>query len=47
MYYMAEIVRGRPLSDRAMEIGQQMGMFLLFSLMALAIYNDLHRLITG
>ena len=47
MYYMAEIVRGRPLSDRAMEIGQQLGMFLLFSLMALAIYNDLHRLITG
>ncbi len=47
MYYMAEIVRGRPLSDRAMEIGQQVGMFLLFSLMALAIYNDLHRLITG
>ena len=47
MYYIAEIVRGRPLSDRAMEIGQQVGMFLLFSLMALAIYNDLHRLITG
>ena len=47
MYYMAEIIRGRPLPDRAMEIGQQVGIFLLFSLMALAIYNDLHRLITG
>ncbi|MBY0578661.1 MAG: RIP metalloprotease RseP [Burkholderiales bacterium] len=47
MYYMAEIVRGRPLPDKAFEIGQQVGTFLLFSLMALAIYNDLHRLITG
>ena len=47
MYYMAEIIRGRPLPDKAMEIGQQLGLFLLFSLMALAIYNDLHRLITG
>ncbi len=47
MYYMAEIVRGRPLPDKAIEIGQQVGIFLLFSLMALAIYNDLHRLITG
>ena len=47
MYYMAEIVRGRPLPERVMEIGQQLGMFLLFSLMALAIYNDLHRLVTG
>lgn len=47
LYYMAEIVRGRPLPDRALEIGQQVGIFLLFSLMALAIYNDLHRLITG
>lgn len=47
MYYMAEIVRGKPLPDKAMEIGQQVGVFLLFSLMALAVYNDLHRLITG
>ncbi|HQT25401.1 MAG TPA: RIP metalloprotease RseP, partial [Burkholderiales bacterium] len=47
MYYMAEIIRGRPLPEKAMEIGQQVGIVLLFSLMALAIYNDLHRLITG
>ena len=47
MYYMAEIIRGRPLPDKALEIGQQVGLILLFSLMALAIYNDLHRLITG
>ncbi len=47
MYYMAEIIRGKPLPEKAMEVGQQVGIVLLFSLMALAIYNDLHRLITG
>ena len=47
MYYLAEMVKGRPVSDRAMEIGQRVGMVLLFSLMAFAIYNDIHRLVGG
>jgi regulator of sigma E protease len=46
MYYVIEIIKGRPLSERAMEIGQQMGMMLLFTLMAIAIYNDINRLIS-
>ncbi len=47
MYYTAEIIRGRPVSERALEIGQRIGMVLLFSLMAFAIYNDIYRLVGG
>jgi regulator of sigma E protease len=45
MYYVVEIVKGGPVSAKAMEIGQQVGMALLFALMAFAIYNDISRLI--
>jgi regulator of sigma E protease len=47
MYYMLEIVKGSPVSDKAMEIGQQIGMGLLFMLMAFALYNDITRLINA
>jgi regulator of sigma E protease len=47
MYYMLEIFKGRPISDRAIEIGQHVGMALLFTLMAFALYNDIYRLIGG
>ena len=47
MYYTVEIFKGRPISDRAIEIGQHVGMALLFSLMAFALYNDINRLISG
>ncbi len=44
LYYFAEILRGRPLSDRAFEIGQRIGMAVLAALMALALFNDFSRL---
>ncbi|OQW41264.1 MAG: RIP metalloprotease RseP [Proteobacteria bacterium SG_bin4] len=47
MYYLIEIVKGSPLSDKAMLIGQKIGLTLLFMLMTFAIYNDINRLITG
>ena len=47
MYYIFEIIKGRPISERAMEIGQQVGMALLFTLMAFALFNDINRLISG
>ncbi|MCW5622052.1 MAG: RIP metalloprotease RseP [Burkholderiales bacterium] len=47
MYYLIEMVKGRPVSERAMEIGQRIGMVLLFTLMAFAIYNDINRLVGG
>ncbi|MCC6472681.1 MAG: RIP metalloprotease RseP, partial [Burkholderiales bacterium] len=36
LYYLAEILKGGPLSERAMEIGQQIGLALLVLLMAFA-----------
>lgn len=47
MYYVIEIVRGAPLSEKAMVVGQQIGMAMLLTLMVLAIYNDIYRLISG
>ena len=44
LYYFAEVARGHPLSDRAFEVGQRIGMALLAVLMALALFNDLSRL---
>jgi regulator of sigma E protease len=47
LYHMIEVVRRRPLSERSMEIGQQIGMSILFALMAFAFFNDLTRLFNG
>jgi regulator of sigma E protease len=47
MYYVAEVFTGRPVSERAMEIGGRIGMTLLLLLMSFALFNDLQRLISG
>ncbi len=47
MYYLVEIVKGGPVSEKAMEIGQQVGLALLVMLMAFAFYNDINRLVSG
>ena len=47
LYYAIEIVKGSPLSDHAMEMGQRIGMALLFALMACALYNDISRLVSS
>lgn len=47
LYYIVEIVKGGPLSERVMEIGQQIGLALLLMLMAFAFYNDINRLVSG
>jgi regulator of sigma E protease len=47
MYYVFEVFKGSPVSDKAIEIGQHLGMALLFVLMAFALYNDINRLISG
>lgn len=46
MYYLIEMIRGTPLSEKAMEIGHQIGMGLLITLMLFALHNDLLRLIS-
>jgi len=47
MYYVAEVLTGRPVSERTMEIGGRIGMTLLLLLMSFALFNDLQRLIGG
>lgn len=47
MYYTIEIIKGGPVSERVMEIGQQIGLVALVMLMAFAFYNDITRLISG
>jgi len=44
VYQLAELVKGSPLSERTMIIGQQVGMLLLIVLMSFAFYNDLSRM---
>jgi len=47
LYYIVEVFKGSPVSERVMEIGQRIGLALLGLLMACAFYNDINRLITG
>ena len=47
LYYVLEIIKGGPISERVMEIGQQIGMALLAMLMAFAFYNDINRLVAS
>ena len=47
MYYFAEFIKGGPLSERTMEVAQQIGLGLLILLMAFAFYNDINRLVSG
>ncbi|HSC22588.1 MAG TPA: RIP metalloprotease RseP [Casimicrobiaceae bacterium] len=44
LYYLAELIKGSPVSDRAIEVGQRIGMAMLAVLMALALFNDVSRL---
>jgi regulator of sigma E protease len=45
LFYSIEALRGAPLSMRKMEIAQQVGLVLLMSLMAYALFNDFSRLL--
>jgi regulator of sigma E protease len=47
MYYAIEIIKGSPVSERAVELGQRVGLALLLVMMAFAFYNDLNRLLSG
>jgi regulator of sigma E protease len=47
LYYVAEMVKGSPVSEQAWEFGQKIGIALLGTLMVFAIYNDVNRLVSG
>jgi regulator of sigma E protease len=43
VYQLVEAVKGSPLSERAQNVGQQIGIALLVVLMSLTFYNDISR----
>lgn len=47
LFYVAEAIKGSPVSERTEELGQRIGIAVLVLVMGLAMYNDLARLITG
>jgi regulator of sigma E protease len=46
MFYVIEMVRGKPAPAKWLEVGQRAGVFVLAGLMTLAIFNDLTRLLS-
>jgi regulator of sigma E protease len=45
MYFLAEIIKGSPVSVKTQIIGQYIGLLMVIALMSLAIFNDILRLI--
>lgn len=45
LYYLVELIKGSPVSEQTMVVGQYIGLALLFTLMGLAFYNDIHRML--
>ncbi len=45
LYYTVELIKGSPVSEKAWEAGQKVGIALLITLMVVALYNDFSRLI--
>jgi regulator of sigma E protease len=46
LYYSLEVLTGRPVSERFGELAQRAGMGILMTLMAVAVFNDIVRLIS-
>ena len=46
VFFSLEAIMGRPVKIKVQEMAQQVGIFLLLSLMAFAFYNDIMRLVT-
>lgn len=47
LYYSAELLTGRPVSENVQVVGQKIGAALLAALMFFALFNDFQRLFTG
>ncbi len=47
VYYGLEAIKGRPLSERFMQVTQKAGLAAIVGLMAVALFNDLSRLFGG
>ncbi|MGL6028659.1 MAG: site-2 protease family protein, partial [Legionella sp.] len=44
LYYVVEIIRGKPLSDGVKSIGIYLGLVVLVAVMGIALTNDISRL---
>ncbi len=44
VYYIIELITGKPVSDAVQIVGQQIGLVLLLGLMGIALYNDFIKL---
>jgi regulator of sigma E protease len=44
MFYLVELLAGRPVPEKIQAVGYQLGLFLVLSMMGLALYNDFTRL---
>ena len=44
-FFLIELIKGRPVSEQNRERAQQVGLFMLISLMVFAFYNDIMRII--
>jgi regulator of sigma E protease len=47
LFYAIETIRGRPLSERAQEVGFRIGLAVVVMLMIFATFNDILRLATS
>ncbi len=47
LYYTVELIKGSPVPEKIWEAGQNIGIALLATMMAFALYNDISRLILG
>ena len=46
VYYLIEVVKGTPVTEKTVAAGQYVGLAMLATLMGLAFYNDILRLIS-
>ncbi len=46
VYYALEAIKGRPLSERFMQVTQKVGLAMVAGLMIVALFNDLSRLLS-
>jgi regulator of sigma E protease len=47
LFYAIETIRGRPLSERAQELGFRIGLAIVLVLMIFATFNDILHLATS
>jgi len=46
LYYLIELVKGSPVTERTVQMGQALGLALLLCLMGLAFYNDISHIVS-